>query len=82
MENFQGRKLSQIGENYDLREENMLPFAVPTDAMPPNFVERTFANSHKTSEIYESFLPQKFSAILYVHQVVMYMPMAVKLASP
>ena len=54
-------KLSQIGEKYDFHGENFrrsLAFAVPKDAMPPNFLEKTFANSHKTAKV---FLPRKFS---------------------
>ena len=31
-------------------------------ATPPNFAEKTFVNSHKTSKIRKSFLPRKFSA--------------------
>ena len=49
--NFRGRKLSQIGEKYDFYRENfcgLLTCAVPKDATPPNFAEKTFANSHKS----------------------------------
>ena len=49
--NFWGKKLSWIGEKYDFRRENfwgLLTFTAPKDAMPPNFVEKTFANNHKT----------------------------------
>ena len=62
--NFWWRKL---GEKYDFHGENLhrlLPFAVPTDPMPPNFTEKTFANSHKTAK-FASFLPWKFPAIWY-----------------
>ena len=63
--NFQERKISRIDEKYNFREENfrrLLAFAVPKDAMPPNFGEKTFANSHKTVKFlevfsFESFLP-------------------------
>ena len=51
--NFRGRKHLQIGEKYDFDRENfhgLLACAVPKDAMPPNFVEKTFANSHKTAK--------------------------------
>ena len=51
-ENFRGRKLSWIGEKYDFRRENirgLLAFAAPKDATPPNFVEKTFMNRHKTA---------------------------------
>ena len=50
---LQGRKHLQIGEKYDFRRENfhgLLACAMPKDAMPPNFVEKTFANSHKTAK--------------------------------
>ena len=52
-ENFQGRKLSQIGEKCDFRRENfrgLLAFAAPKDATPPNFMEKTFADSHKSAK--------------------------------
>ena len=41
--NFRGRKLC---EKYDLRE--LLACAAPKDNVLPNFVEKTFANNHKT----------------------------------
>ena len=59
--NFQGRKLSRIGEKYNFHRENfrgLLAFAVPKDAMPPNFVEKTFVNSHKTVK-FVKFSPSK-----------------------
>ena len=31
------------------------------------FLEKTFADGHKTSEIREGFLPRKFPAIRYIH---------------
>jgi len=52
-ENFRGRKLLWIGEKDDFCGENfhrLLAFAVPKDATPQNFVEKTFANSHKTTQ--------------------------------
>ena len=51
MGNFRGRKLLQIGEKYDFRGENfcgLLVFAAPNNVTSPNFVMKTFANSHKT----------------------------------
>ena len=51
--NFRGRKHLQIGKKYDFHRENfhgLLACAVPKDATPPNFVDKTFANSHKTVE--------------------------------
>ena len=54
------RKLLWIGEKYDFCRESfcrLLVFAVPKDGTPPNFVETTFANSHKTTKLFslESF---------------------------
>ena len=63
-ENFRGRKLSQIGEKYDFHWENLrrlLAFTMPKDTTPPNFVEKTFANSHK---------PRKFSPSKVSHYTV------------
>ena len=56
--NFQGRKLSQIGEKYDFRGENfcgLLAFAVPKDGMPQILrrkllrIATKLRNSHKFS---------------------------------
>ena len=50
-EDFQRRKLSQIGEKNIFHRENfhrLLAFAAQKDdATPPNFTEKTFMNSHK-----------------------------------
>ena len=57
------KKLLQIGEKYDLRRENfrwLLAFAVPKDAMPPNFAEKTFANSYKTAKFTKVFSFESF----------------------
>ena len=71
---FQGRKLSQIREKYDFRGDfrGLLPFATPTDAMPPNFTEKTFANSHKTAKFAKVFSLESFplygiSLLLHVY---------------
>ena len=51
-------KLLRIGEKYDFCGENfrrLLAFAVPKDATPPNFVEKTFANGHKTTKFTKVF---------------------------
>ena len=61
--NFQGRKLSQIGKNYDFHKENfrgLLACAAPKDATPPNFAEKTCANSHKPWNSWR-FSPSKVS---------------------
>ena len=44
------------GENF----RGLLAFAVPTDAMPPNFTEKTFANSHKTVKFVKVFSLESF----------------------
>ena len=62
-ENFRGRKLSRIGEKYDFRGENfhrLLACAMPKDATLPNFAEKTFANSHKTTK-FARLSPSKVS---------------------
>ena len=59
--NFRGRKHAQIGEKYDFLGENfrgLLAHAVPKDTMPPNFAEKTFANSHKTVKFTKVFSPR------------------------
>ena len=48
--NFRGRKLSRIA-----------PFTVPKDTTPPNFTEKTFANSHKTAKFVKVFSLEIFS---------------------
>ena len=58
VENFQGRKPSQIGEKDNFREENfrgMLAIAAPKKTMPENFAEKTFVNSHKTAKFAKVF---------------------------
>jgi len=47
--NFRGRKLSQI-----------VTFAVPKDTVPPNFVEKTVVNSHKTAKFAKVFSLKSF----------------------
>ena len=56
--NFQGRKLSQFGGNKIFAEKTFadcLLVSLPKDAMPPNFTEKTFANSYKTSKFMQVF---------------------------
>ena len=48
---------------YDIRGENfrgLLAFAAPKDATPPNFAEKTFANSHKTAKSAKVFSLESF----------------------
>jgi len=61
--NFRGRKLSRIGEKYDFHGENfsqIARFATRKDAIPPNFAEKTFANSHKTVKFTKVFSLESF----------------------
>ena len=63
----------QIGEKYNFREENfhrLLTFAAPMDATPPNFMQKTFTNSHKPQNS-QKFLPSKvFRYTVFVGSVV------------
>ena len=64
--NFWGRKLSRIGEKYDFHGENiprLLARAVLKDTTPPNFMEKTFANNHKTV---------KFAKVLSLESFLLY----------
>ena len=61
--NFRGRKLPQIGEKYDFCGENfrgLLACAALKDVTPPNFMEKTFANSHKTTKFMKVFSLESF----------------------
>ena len=61
--NFQGRKLSRIGEKYNFRGENfhrVLTCAALKDTTPPNFAEKTFVNSHKTAKFAKVFSLESF----------------------
>ena len=63
--NFQGRKLSWIGEKYDFHRENfcrLLACAMPKDTTPPNFEEKV---SQITTKLRNYFLSRKFPAIWY-----------------
>ena len=44
------------GENFC----KLLAFAVPKDATPPNFAEKTFMNSHKTAKFVKVFFLKSF----------------------
>ena len=66
---FRGRKFSRIREKYDFREQNirvLLPFAAPTDAMSPNFTEKTFTKSHKNAKFTKVFLLESFPLYTYL----------------
>ena len=67
--NFRGEKLSQIGWKIWFRIENSVDCSLvpPKDTTPPNFMEKTSGNSHKTSKFTRvfslkslRFLPQNF----------------------
>ena len=50
-------------EKYGFHRENfriLLTFAVPKDATPPNFAEKTFVNSHKTAKFTKVFSLESF----------------------
>ena len=52
-----------IGEKYDFRRENfrrLFTFAMPKDATPPNFAEKTFENSHKSAKFAKVFFLESF----------------------
>ena len=61
--NFRGRKLSQIGEKDNFWGEKfhkLLACATQKDTTPPNFVEKTFTNSHKTAKFVKVFSLKSF----------------------
>ena len=43
-------------------------FAVPKDAMPPNFAAKTFTNSHKTTKFMKVFFLESFLLYGTVHE--------------
>ena len=59
--NSRGRKLLQIGGKYDFHKENFCSLVLPKDTTPPNFVEKTFTNSHKTLKFAKVFSLETFS---------------------
>ena len=64
-ENFRGRKLSQIGEKYDFRGENLcglLASAAPKDTTSPKFHGENFCESPQNRQILSS---SKVSDIRY-----------------
>ena len=67
------RKLSRNGEKYNFRcGENfrgLLTFAVPKDATPQNFVEKTCVNSHKTTKFAKVFSLKSFPLYGVVIQI-------------
>ena len=77
MENFRGRKLSQIGEKYDFHGENfrgLLAFATPKDATPQISWRKLLhiAINHEICEsflLYDESLPKlAIAARLYLQQ--------------
>ena len=67
------RKLSRNGEKYNFRcGENfrgLLTFAMPKDATPQNFVEKTCVNSHKTTKFVKVFSLKSFPLYSMVIQI-------------
>ena len=69
-ENFQERKLLQIGEKYTFlwrKFHGSLSCVTPKDATSPNFAEKTFMNSHKTTKFAE-VSPSKLSRYMVLFQ--------------
>ena len=67
------RKLSQLMKNTIFAEKTLhglLAFATPNDATPQNFVEKTFANSHKSQNSWK-FSPSSYTvhvlASIHIH---------------
>ena len=57
------------GENSDFRRVNfrgLLTCAVPKDGTPPNFAEKTVANSHKSAKFVKVFSLKSFP-LYYIH---------------
>lgn len=58
--NFRGRKLSRIGGKYDFQEKTFADclLVLSKNATSPNFIEKTFTNSHKTLKVFslENFM--------------------------
>ena len=53
----------RISEKYNFRREDfrgLLVSAMPKDAMPPNFTEKTFANRQKTAKFAKVFSLESF----------------------
>ena len=56
-------KLSRIGDKYDLCGKKLSPIGRmcrAKGATPPNFAEKTFANSHKTAKFAKVFSLESF----------------------
>ena len=58
--NFQGRKLSRIGDFCGENFRGLLACAAPKDTTLPNFAEKTYANSHKTAKFAKVFSFESF----------------------
>ena len=60
--NFQGIKLWQIGEKSIFAEKilRIAHFCIAKGATPPNFVEKTFTNSHRTAKFAKVFSLESF----------------------
>ena len=69
-----------MGEKYDFRGENfrrLFAFAVPKDATPSNFTDKTFKNSHKTANFtkvfcYTVFITPCFEQLMQINFVEWY----------
>ena len=56
-----GENICKLVENKIFADCSLvLPIVLPKNAMPPNFTEKTFANSHKTSKFAKVFSLESF----------------------
>ena len=61
--NFQGRNFREFVENKIVMEKTFVDCSLlspPKDTTPPNFAEKTFANSYKTSKFAKVFSLESF----------------------
>ena len=70
--NFRGRKLPRIGEKYNFHREKPSRIAIPKDATPSNFMEKTFVNSYKTAKNSQKFSPSKVSRNVVCKEMILY----------
>ena len=59
----------QIGDFCGENFHGLLGFAAPKDATLPNFVEKTFANSHKTAKVFSLEIFPLYSQYLAIERL-------------
>ena len=65
-ETFEGENFHELMENKIFTERTftdcslVLPIVPPEDITPPNFAQKTFVNSHKTSKFMKVFAFESF----------------------